>query len=65
MAIQINVVHGSEFAKADDRERAMSAAVDALEAGKSVEEAECLANLALTQGWHDPNGASCELIVKS
>ena len=53
--------YGAEHGDDMDLRRAYAAAVEAFAAGSTIQEAERVANLALTKDWADPEGAACSL----
>jgi len=61
MQIEIEVTHGSP--NSIDIARAEHAALDVLGRGGTEDEAQRAADLALTKGWADPDGAGCCIIV--
>ena len=67
MRLRLKIIHGAQFVQPDDIERAEQAALASLKAETTrgdMELAESAANLALTEGWHDPNSAFCEIIAR-
>lgn len=61
--IEIQVLFGKPGA--DDLQRAKHAAMDALERGEDADAITRAADLALTDGWLDVDGASCVAVIHS
>ena len=60
----IEIDTGAQFCRESDIEAALEAARQAwARTGGDWEVAESEANLALTNSWHDPNGAYCSLLI--